>query len=175
MRKRKLLGVKNLIAITCIILSISFLLIQIGIGRLLEITSPPQYIIGEFGERVIQMLPDDLPFTLFLPSEPSFYRDLRMNKTDDDNTYAILTRILGFSAVPRWISPADLDQEKEAVYNSISGFRLYLHKTSEEMVVANGIPSIGMKKKKNLVIHVMDGVIMDPEFEQSVRPPDEEN
>ncbi|PSS32547.1 30S ribosomal protein [Actinidia chinensis var. chinensis] len=66
--------------------------------------------IGQFGEMIIEMLPEDLAFTVFVPSGRAVARDLRLNVNDSltgdkfHNAHAILTRILGFSAVPRTIS-----------------------------------------------------------------------
>ncbi|KAL3521185.1 hypothetical protein ACH5RR_019334 [Cinchona calisaya] len=56
---------------------------------------------GKFGQMLIEMLPEDLPFAVFLPSEKAFQRDLRLRLDDNldggkaDDAYAILTRSLG--------------------------------------------------------------------------------
>ncbi|GFQ02529.1 hypothetical protein PHJA_002397000 [Phtheirospermum japonicum] len=181
--RRKKLGVsklKNPVKVICIIASVSFIIIQIISAIQLTkispstINSPDRSKIGEFGKTVIRMLPSDLAFTLFLPSEEAFRRDLRLNRNDSD-TYAILTRVLGFSAVPRWISTADLDYGKQKTYDSISGFNLYVSKELNGMVVVNGVVSdeVDLRMGKVLV-HVMNGVVMDAEFEQSVQPEDDD-
>ncbi|TMW92457.1 hypothetical protein EJD97_013008 [Solanum chilense] len=133
--------------------------------------------IGKFGEIVIGMLPQDLGFTLFLPSEEAFERDLglRLGENENENdTYAILTRVLGFSAVPRRIYADDVQVGKEINYDSISGYTVYISKESDGVLIVNRIASemVDLRRGK-IVVHVMDGVIMDPEFEQSVRPDDD--
>ncbi|KAK6145472.1 hypothetical protein DH2020_022292 [Rehmannia glutinosa] len=186
------MGVSKLkqIKFVCIIVSVAFIVIQIISALQLRnispstISSPNRKLsttnlsrsskIGEFGVMVIRMLPEDLAFTLFLPSEEAFRRDLRLNR-NDSNAYAILTRVLGFSAVARWISSADLEHGKQIIYDSISGFNLYISKDLNGMVVVNGVVSeqVDLKMGKVLV-HMMDGVVMDAEFEQSVKPEDDD-
>ncbi|KAG5608802.1 hypothetical protein H5410_020083 [Solanum commersonii] len=134
-------------------------------------------VVGKFGEIVIGMLPQDLGFTLFLPSEKAFERDLglRLGENENENdTYAILTRVLGFSAVPRRIYADDVQVGKEIDYDSISGYTVYVSKDSDGLLIVNRIASemVDLRRGK-IVVHVMDGVIMDPEFEQSVRPDDD--
>ncbi|KAI3470854.1 hypothetical protein Pfo_027517 [Paulownia fortunei] len=193
MRRRKIgvLKLKNPVKVVCIIVSVSFIIIQIISALQLRnispstISSPKRKLpttnlsrgakIGKFGETVIRMLPEDLAFTLFLPLEEAFRRNLRLNR-NDSNTYAILTRVLGFSAVPRWISSADLEYGKQKIYDSISGFNLYMSKDLNGMVVVNGVVSEQVDLKMgNVLVHVMDGVVMDAEFEQSVQPEDDDD
>lgn len=137
--------------------------------------------IGKLGEVVIGMLPQDLGFTLFLPSEKAFERDLGLGPNDlvgenGNDTYAILTRVMGFSAVPRAINSDDVQLGKEIDYDSISGYILYISKDSDGSLIVNRIASemVDLRRGK-IVVHVMDGVIMDSEFEQSVRPGSEED
>ncbi|XP_075493067.1 uncharacterized protein LOC142530990 [Primulina tabacum] len=136
--------------------------------------------ISEFGETVINMLPEDLAFTLFLPSERAFERDLRLIRNHSligekaNESFAILTRVLGFSALPRWIHAADLEVGKEVIYHSISGFSLYITKDSNGTVIVNGVASeqldLKMRKTGKTLVHIMDGVVMDSEFEESMQP-----
>lgn len=189
MRRRKngILKPKNPVKFICILVSISFIIIQIISALQLtnislpspkpkppksKLSKPPK--IGEFGETVIGMLPDeDLAFTLFLPSEEAFRRDLRLKRNDSDS-YAVLSRVLGFSAVPRWISSADLEYGKEKIWDSVSGFSLLVAKDLKGMVVVNGVVAEHVDLKMgNLLVHVIDGVVMDAEFEQSVQPEDD--
>ncbi|KAL2253822.1 UNVERIFIED_CONTAM: hypothetical protein Sindi_0176900 [Sesamum indicum] len=67
-------------------------------------------------------------------------------------------------AVPRWISVVDLEHGKEKIYESISEFNLYASKDSR--VVVKGVVSeqTGLKMG-NVLVHVVDGVVMDAEFE----------
>lgn len=116
------------------------------------------------------MLAEDLKFTLFLPSENAVDRDLRL-KSNDSNSYAVLTQVLAFSAVPRWICSRDLEYNKEMVYDSISGFKLYVYRDLKGMVVVNGVVAEEVDLKiGNVTVHVMDGVVMDSEFEESMLP-----
>ncbi|KZV43953.1 hypothetical protein F511_22604 [Dorcoceras hygrometricum] len=132
--------------------------------------------IGEFGETVINMLPEDLAFTLFLPSERAFERDLGLvpERSLANESFAILTRVLGFSALPRWIHSADLEVGKEVIYHSISGFGLYIRRDSNQTVIVNGVASelvdLKIGKDRKTLVHVMDGVVMDSEFEESIQP-----
>lgn len=124
---------------------------------------------------MLKMLPEDLAFTVFLPSEEAIRRDLRLKRNDSDS-YAVLTRVLGFSSVPRWISSADLERGKQRRYDSISGLNLLVGKDLNGNVVANGVVSeaVDLRIGGGIIVHVMDGVVMDAEFEQSVRPDDDD-
>ncbi|CAL0315751.1 unnamed protein product [Lupinus luteus] len=135
----------------------------------------------KFGEMIVDLLPQDLAFTVFVPSEEAFNRDLRLRVSDSlkpdkyNDTYAIMTRILGFSAIPRTLSSVNVHSGELVSYDSISGFPLYISKDIDGMLVVNRIRSQIVDVRKNeIVIHVMDGVIMDADFEQSVLPEDSE-
>ncbi|XP_031255593.1 uncharacterized protein LOC116113586 [Pistacia vera] len=137
--------------------------------------------LGKFVEMMVGMLPEDLAFTVFVPSEKAFERDLRLRVNHDlegdkiNNTYAILSRILGFSAVPRTLTTLTVPFGEEISYDSLSGFTLYISKVSDAMLVVNRVKSerVDLKKGK-IVVHIMDGVIMDADFEQSVLPDNNE-
>lgn len=136
--------------------------------------------LGKFGEMMIDMLPQDLAFTVFVPSEDAFKRDLRLSVSDSlkpdkfNDTYAIVTRILGFSAVPRILSSANVQSGELVNYDSLSGFPLYVSKDIDGMLVVNRIRSeIVDVRKKEILVHVMDGVIMDAEFEESILAEDD--
>ncbi|KAG5064372.1 hypothetical protein HKD37_02G005665 [Glycine soja] len=98
---------------------------------------------------MLDMLPQDLAFTVLVPSEDAFKRDLRLSVNDSfkpdkfNDTYAIVSRILGFSAVPGTLSLANVQLEIVDV------------------------------RKKEILVHVMDGVIMDAEFEESILAEDD--
>lgn len=131
--------------------------------------------LGKFGEMMVEMLPQDLAFTIFVPSEEAFKRDLRLSLNDSlkqdkfNDTYAIVSRVLGFSAVPRTICSVDLRFGEVVSYDSLSGFPLYVSKDVGGIVVVNRIRSeIVDVRKREIVVHVLDGVIMDADFEQSV-------
>ncbi|GLT89146.1 hypothetical protein SLE2022_071440 [Rubroshorea leprosula] len=127
--------------------------------------------VGTFGEMMIQMLPDDLAFTVFVPSETAFRRDLRLAAEKGNNTYAVISRVLGFSAVPRTIDSDMMVSGQELSYDSLSGFTLFISKVAEGVLAVNRVRSekVDIRKGK-IVMHIMDGVIMDAEFEQSVQP-----
>ncbi|XP_047982923.1 uncharacterized protein LOC125223704 [Salvia hispanica] len=189
MRRRKLGNskLKNRVKLVCAIVTVSFIITQIFTA--FQLISTPRSTtpstkttdlskrasIGEFGETVIKLLPEDLAFTLFLPSEEAIRRDLRLKRNDSDS-YAVLTRVLGFSSVPRWIWSGDLERGKEKSYDSISGLSLCVSKDLNGNVVVNGVVSEEVDLRiGEIVVHVMDGVVMDAEFQQSVRPDDDDD
>ncbi|XP_052184300.1 uncharacterized protein LOC127796274 isoform X3 [Diospyros lotus] len=137
--------------------------------------------VGLFGKMIIEMLPEDLAFTVFVPSRRAFEHDLKLNENDSlagemfNNTHAILTRVLGFSAVPRIISSASVPLGEEIRYDSLSGFSLYTSKDPDGMLIVNGVRAehVDLRKGK-IAVHIMDGVIMDAEFERSFQPDDSE-
>ncbi|KAA8539629.1 hypothetical protein F0562_026321 [Nyssa sinensis] len=138
---------------------------------------PEEERIGKFGEMMIKMLPEDLAFTIFIPSEKAFERNLRLQVNDSlfaekvNDTYAILTHILGFLTVPRMIYSDTVPFGKEISYDSLSGFRLYISKDLNGMLLVNRVPSNRVDfRKGEIVLHIMNGVIMDAAFEQSVQP-----
>ncbi|CDP14055.1 unnamed protein product [Coffea canephora] len=182
---------KNQVAFVCAILCVSCALVLfVSVFRLPDVTiasfrpenrrAVGRYEkIGKFGEMVIEMLPEDLPFTVFLPSEKAFERDLRLHLNDSlvgdkaNDTYAILTRVLGFSAVPRMINSVNVPYGQEVDFDSLAGFTLYISRGADGVLVVNRIRSnnnVGLQQRSKILVHIMDGVIMDAEFEQSVLP-----
>ncbi|OMO97014.1 hypothetical protein CCACVL1_04709 [Corchorus capsularis] len=133
--------------------------------------------LGTFGNMMLQMLPADLAFTIFVPSETAFERDLRLRANDSlvgekmSDTYAVISRILGFSAVPRVLDSAMVGAGEELSYDALSGFTLFISKDVRGRLVVNGVKSdkVDIRRGK-LLVHIMDGVIMDAEFEKSVQP-----
>ncbi|XP_074308182.1 uncharacterized protein LOC141643060 [Silene latifolia] len=131
--------------------------------------------LGKFGKMMVEMLPNDLAFTVFVPSELAFERDLRLRVNHSlapeqlNNTYATVSLILGFSSVPRKIYADLVGFGKEVSFDSISGFTLYISKDSDGSLIVNGVRSVQVDiEKDEMVVHVIDGVIMDAQFEQSV-------
>ncbi|GAB2272349.1 hypothetical protein Dimus_007173 [Dionaea muscipula] len=131
--------------------------------------------LGPFGEMMINMLPDDLSFTVFVPLETAFKRDLGLQMNDSsstaekrDNTYAIVSRVLGFSAVPRKLYSNSVPVKEEVSFDSVSGFRLNVYRGLDGSLLVNRVRSVSMDMLKgDIVVHMMDGVVMDAEFEQS--------
>lgn len=185
---------KNSVAFVCLVVSISCVLVlmasvlrlpEVSVRNNLISSIRPEEIrhvlhnaeIGKFGEMMIDMLPDDLAFTIFIPSIKAFERDLRLRMNDSlgaekiNDTYAILTRVLGFSVVPRMISSLTIPYGKEITYDSLSGFNLYILKDVNGILIVNGVRTkqVDLSKGK-IIVHIMDGVIMDVEFQQSVQP-----
>lgn len=119
-------------------------------GRRSSSSSPPPSVncddmtasLGEFGDMMVSMLPKNLAFTVFVPSPESFRRVLKLqrpndsatngNGADDDATYAVVSRVLGFSAVPRRLRAADVAPPRHRqqmvavapVLESVSGLRI---------------------------------------------------
>ncbi|BFG22804.1 hypothetical protein CerSpe_090790 [Prunus speciosa] len=138
--------------------------------------------VGKFGKMMLEMLPEDLAFTVFVPSEEAFERDLRLSSNEslvgekmNDDTYAIMSRVLGFSAMPRRLASVNVPIDKELSYDSISGFVLYISKEEDGALTVNRVRSKRVDlRKKGSVVHIMDGVIMDAEFQQSVQPEEQD-
>lgn len=131
---------------------------------------------------MVSMLPKDLPFTVFVPSPAAFRRVLRLqgrpnasaaaDGDDDDNTYAVLSRVLGFSAVPRRLVAADVPSPGAGaaarVMDSMSGFRIHASRDASGALVVNGVRSECVDVVRGeIVVHVIAGVLMDAEFERS--------
>ncbi|KAK9077926.1 hypothetical protein SSX86_001983 [Deinandra increscens subsp. villosa] len=190
-------GSKNPIAFVVVIVSVScFFVLILSIFRLPDVSFSngsmtsfnPKKItkipendarIGKFGEIMIEMLPQDLPFTIFVPSEIAFERDLKLRVNNSlagekaDDTYATLTRILSFTVVPWKILSESLSYSEEITCDSLSGFKLHISKDADKRVVVNSVGSSRVDLRiGEMVIHVMDGVLMEAEFEQSVRSDD---
>ncbi|CAF2047820.1 unnamed protein product [Brassica rapa] len=189
---RRLLIKKNPVFFLFLLITTSSLTILIfSLLRLPE--SPPIIITGKlradlsdelgfFGNTMVEMLPEDLVFTAFVPSEKAFNRDLGMTKPnntrksksleDEENTYAVVSRILGFAVVPYRVEAGDVGKDETASYESLSGFTLKIWRKSGGLVV-NGVETekMGLKRGK-IMVHIMDGVIMDSDFSQSVASTD---
>ncbi|KAG7561019.1 FAS1 domain [Arabidopsis thaliana x Arabidopsis arenosa] len=147
--------------------------------------------LGFFGKMMIEMLPEDLVFTAFVPSEKSFSRDLGLKSNnsrpiksqeddDGDNTYAVVSRIMSFAVVPNKVEEVDLGKDETASYESLSGFTLKIwKKRNGGGLVVNGIVTekMGLKRGK-IIAHIMNGVVMDSDFAQSLAsstPQDEDD
>eukprot|EP00252_Welwitschia_mirabilis_P012593 TRINITY_DN2776_c0_g1_i2.p1 TRINITY_DN2776_c0_g1~~TRINITY_DN2776_c0_g1_i2.p1 ORF type:complete len:229 (-),score=15.22 TRINITY_DN2776_c0_g1_i2:405-1091(-) len=146
--------------------------------------------LGRFGKILVGMLPDELPFTVFVPSENSFLQILQphakeeADATDSDDTAynsssssvnAIISRILGFSAVPEKVTSSALPLGGETVKYSISGFKLHILRTANGALLVNNVMTDTMDLRiGEIVVHVVNGVLTDAEFEQSIMPEDEE-
>uniref|UniRef100_A0A0E0KB19 FAS1 domain-containing protein n=1 Tax=Oryza punctata TaxID=4537 RepID=A0A0E0KB19_ORYPU len=140
--------------------------------------------LGEFGDMMVSMLPKNLAFTVFVPSPESFRRVLKLRRPNDsvadgkadDATYAVVSRVLGFSAVPRRLRAADVEplrsrqQVVVPVLESVSGLRISAWRRDVDgALVVNGVPSecVDIVKERDIIVHVMAGVLMDAEFERS--------
>ncbi|CAL4913475.1 unnamed protein product [Urochloa decumbens] len=135
--------------------------------------------LGELGDAMVAMLPRDLPFTVFVPSPGSFRRVLKLQgRTSNasaaaadaegggDNTYAVLSRVLGFSTVPRRLLAADVPPRQ--ALESVSGLRMHVSRDASGALVVNGVRSECVDVVRGeTVVHVVAGVLMDAEFERS--------
>ncbi|KAJ4971946.1 hypothetical protein NE237_005045 [Protea cynaroides] len=150
-------------------------LVSYGALRLRKVSE--ENSLGELGKMMVKMLPDDLAFTIFLPSEKAFERCVNLSayyslgEQSVNDTYATLTRILGFSTVSRGLPSVAMPLGKEVSLESIAGFKLYISRDSKGKLVVNRVSSYRVDLRKGeIIIHIMNGVIMDAEFEQSVQP-----
>ncbi|KAL6648491.1 hypothetical protein ACP70R_012715 [Stipagrostis hirtigluma subsp. patula] len=137
--------------------------------------------LGELGDMMVSMLPAGLAFTVFVPSPDSFRRVLKLRPNgsaaaegetaagESDNTYAVLSRVLGFSAVPRRVFAADVPPRGQArLLDSVSGLRIYASRDTQGGLVVNDVRSECVDiVRGDAVVHVMAGVLMDAEFERS--------
>lgn len=130
--------------------------------------------LGELGEMMVTMLPDDLAFTVFAPSEEAFRRTMKLKPHDSlskdkyNNTYAIISRVMGFSTVPQHIPSETIPSHRERAFDSISGLKLYAWKDFDGTLVVNGIRSASVDMRKSeIIVHIMNGILMDAAFEQS--------
>lgn len=133
--------------------------------------------LGELGVLMISMLPDNLAFTVFAPSDEAFEQVLKLQPKKClmpdkmNNTFAILSRIMGFSTVPRHVPSNAMPILKELPLDSVSGFRIDVWKMSDGTLLANNIRSNQVDfKKAEIIVHIMGGVIMDADFELSFIP-----
>ncbi|KAF0913419.1 hypothetical protein E2562_022205 [Oryza meyeriana var. granulata] len=134
---------------------------------------------GEFGDMMVSMLPKNLAFTVFVPSPESFSGVLKLRPNDSvaegkaDATYAVVSRVLCFSAVPRRLRAADVPLRQQVappVLESVSGLRISARRRDADgALVVNGVTSecVDIVKGQDIVVHVMAGVLMDAEFERS--------
>ncbi|XP_047332654.1 uncharacterized protein LOC124936216 [Impatiens glandulifera] len=201
MKRRRNLFFKTPIAIISTVISLlCFLILILSIFKLPEISAkrssthlmnsnnPPEKreILstgGRFAETILEMLPENLVFTIFMPSDRAFERDLGLKANESleeeksGNTYAILTRVLGFSALPRAIYSDSVPIQGEVCYDSISGFNLCMYRELDGMLRVNGVRSekVDVKMGEKVVVHIMNGAIMDSEFQQSVQPDEEDD
>ncbi|XP_026417518.1 uncharacterized protein LOC113313002 [Papaver somniferum] len=197
---RKNWVLSNLIVFVSVVVLVScFLVIFVSLLKLPDVSQPKGMFgshrrlrnrkvvkedesLGELGEMMIGMLPADLAFTVFVPSVKAFANELKLQVndsvvglTENDNTFAILSRILAFSAIPRSLLSVNVPVGKEVTFDSISGFTLYISRDSDGSLVVNRVRSKRLDlRKRDMVVHIMDGVIMDAEFEQSVQPENED-
>ena len=127
---------------------------------------------------MVSMLPKDLPFTVFVPSPDSFRRVLKLRGFNasaaaaegDDSTSAVLSRVLGFSAVPLRLLAADVPPRGPArLLDSVSGLRIRASRDDARgALVVNGVRSeCADIVRGETVVHVVAGVLMDAEFERS--------
>ncbi|CAA6655114.1 unnamed protein product [Spirodela intermedia] len=170
----------------CLLLSLWSLLLLLnahlpdlppGPYKLLRTEETKDVQLGKLGEMMISMLPDDLPFTLFVPSESAFQGVLQLNSSDSlldqkvNETFAILSRVMGFSTVPLRLASREVPTRKEVLLDSVSGFRLHAHRRPDGALIVNNVRAeLADITRGEIMIHIMSGVLMDAEFEQSFRP-----
>uniref|UniRef100_A0A1D1ZGB1 Periostin n=2 Tax=Anthurium amnicola TaxID=1678845 RepID=A0A1D1ZGB1_9ARAE len=137
--------------------------------------------LDKLGEMMVAMLPDDLAFTIFVPSEKAFKGVLKLDSKESlleqkvNETYAILSRVMSFSTVPQHLPsqaiPILKEMLKEMPLDSVSGFKLYAHRLADGTLIVNNVRAEQVDiRRGEIIVHIMNGVIMDAEFEQSFRP-----
>lgn len=138
--------------------------------------------LGTFGDVLVSMLgPATLPFTIFVPSEAAFGKFSRIfqqysekgEKLDpldtNSNVYAVLSHVLSFSTVPKPIYLNTVPLEREAEYDSLSGHKLSIARVPGRGLVVNNLTCVVTDlKRERFIIHILNGVLMDPEFARSM-------
>ncbi|BBN08384.1 hypothetical protein MPTK1_4g11150 [Marchantia polymorpha subsp. ruderalis] len=159
--------------------------------------------LGRFGTMMVEMVAQDLPFTIFVPTEAAAERlarsctrnvDYALNenvkkggsaanttRTSADREAsisrcltAVVSRIMSFSTVPKQLKSSAVPEGRETELESLSGYKLYLARDSRRGLVVNNLTFVAADIGQGLlVIHLIDGVLMDSMFEQSVEIEDE--
>jgi hypothetical protein len=154
-------------------------------------------ILGPFGDLMLSFLPPDLAFTIFIPTPAAFeslmeaigdvepsgkasdrnLARLRSNASyslqEGKRNHALISRIFGFSAAPiRMVSSMIPPTGTMVEIESLSGFRLNLVRALPEgtLLVNNLVCSTVDISRGPIVIHLVEGVLMESEFERSVMP-----
>ncbi|KAL3688546.1 hypothetical protein R1sor_014855 [Riccia sorocarpa] len=139
--------------------------------------------LGRFGNRMVNMVADDLPFTLFVPTEEAMAKLVRscgrrvkeslaesntLNKTEERRASesrclsAVVSRVMSFSTVPMQIFSSEIVEGKEVALETLSGYKLYLALDPRRGFVVNNFTLVDVNiSKGQLVIHMTDGVLMD--------------
>ena len=150
--------------------------------------------LGLFGEHMLSFLPLDLPFTVFIPT-PSSFQSLMdaigdskpLDKTsqstvlgnksyslqDGNRNHALISRIFGFSSSPVRIESSMIPPDGIILeIETLSGFRLNLVRIPPEgTILVNNLVCTTMDiSRGSIVIHLVEGVLMESEFERSVMP-----
>lgn len=147
--------------------------VMAGTGRKRAVSS--EVSLGMLGEMMVSMLPSDLAFTVFVPSEAALESILKLRTSESltkekiNNTYALLSRVMAFSAVPQHLPSASLPFNGEISFDSVSGFRLHVWRSLDKTLLVNNVSSERVDLSKDeIIVHVISGVLMDAEFEQSL-------
>ncbi|KAG6558244.1 hypothetical protein Mapa_000427 [Marchantia paleacea] len=163
--------------------------------------------LGRFGTMMVEMVAQDLPFTIFVPIEAAAERLARSCARNVDvmeneivqrgdtgeatatNTTrksadreasisrclnAVVSRIMSFSTVPKRLKSSAVPEGREIELESLSGYKLYLARDPRRGLVVNNHTFVAADIGNGLlVIHIIDGVLMDSMFERSVEIEDE--
>jgi hypothetical protein len=125
------------------------------------------------------VLPKDLTFTVFVLSPRTFRRVLGLQQghnasaaaegDNDDNNYTVLSRVLGFSTVPRRLLAADASPRgaMRLALDSVSGLRIHTYRHARGALVVSGVRSECVDVVRGETDTCHRGVLMDAEFERS--------
>lgn len=156
-------------------------------SRLSKETAPDGSLhLGLFGETMVAMLGStDLPFTIFVPSKATFQKFFRIfpelsdeqaeksslviSADNNSDVYAALSRVFSFSAIPKPIFSHDLSEEQEIEAEALSGYKLYLSRVPGKGVLVNNLVcEFTDLRRGRVVMHVVNGVLLDPAFRRSM-------
>lgn len=134
--------------------------------------------VGVFGDAMVAMLgTTEEPFTIFVPSQAAFqnvssmFREEQAQDLTDANSaaYAVMSHLLSFSAVPKSILSKHVPFDKEVVFEAMSGFLISMTRVHGKGLLVNNMTcSETDLRRGRLVLHVVNGVVMDSEFAQSM-------
>lgn len=170
------------VTVSCLLFLLNMNLPDISTSRkMVKIKKYNEPDLGKLGEYMVNMLPDDLAFTVFVPCEDSFEQVLKLSAVEslvDDkmnDTFAVISRVMGFSAVPRHVYSEEVPVMNEVSFDSISGYRLYLWRAYNGTMFVNNVMSEKVDMRKGeIVVHIMKGVVMDSGFAESFQADDDD-
>lgn len=110
------------------------------------------------------------------PRPPSFHNGSTTRPDEElEAISAVISRLLAFGAIPSRILAEGVLSGSQTRWESISGYSVYVAKDPMRGLLANNISCQTTDIfRGSTVVHILEGALMDPEFEQAVTVEDEE-